>query len=166
MQLMSNTFILLSLCGPKIIKKVISLQTIIGRIMSQLVSIIIPAYNAARYLPRSVASALAQTYTNIEVVIVDDGSTDETGAVSEQLSQQDNRLRVVHQENLGPAEARHNGFKAATGDFIAYLDADDELLPDAITFLYDKCETNQQDTSMRGWPSVSFSRWFFHGKCR
>lgn len=113
--------------------------------MSQLVSIIIPAYNAAPFLPRSVASALAQTYTNIEVVIVDDGSTDETGAVADQLSQQDNRLRVVHQENLGPAEARHNGFKAATGDFIAYLDADDELLPDAITFLYDKCETNQLD---------------------
>lgn len=113
--------------------------------MLPLVSIIIPAYNASPFLSRSVASALSQTYENIEVVIVDDGSTDDTGAIADGLAAQDSRVKVVHQVNLGPAEARHNGFKAATGDFIAYLDADDELLPDAITFLFDKCEANHLD---------------------
>ena len=81
--------------------------------MSSLVSIIIPAYNAAPYLQRSVASALAQTHSDIEVVIVDDGSTDGTGAIADQLAAQDERVRVVHQENRGLAEARHSGVKAA-----------------------------------------------------
>jgi glycosyltransferase involved in cell wall biosynthesis len=115
--------------------------------MSPLVSIIIPAYNAARYLPRSVASALAQTFTNIEVVIVDDGSTDETGAVADQLAAQDNRVKVVHQENRGLAEARRSGIKAATADYLVHLDADDELLPDAVAFLLEKCESEQLDVA-------------------
>ena len=115
--------------------------------MSPLVSIIIPAYNAARYLSRSVASALAQTYTNIEVVIVDDGSTDETGAVADQLVAQDNRVKVVHQENRGLAEARRSGIKAATADYLVHLDADDELLPDAVTFLLEKCVSEQLDVA-------------------
>lgn len=106
--------------------------------MSPLVSILIPAYNAAPFLKRSVGSALAQTYANIEVVIVDDGSTDDTTLIADDLAAQDHRVRVVHQSNQGPAEARRTAFKASTGDYIAYLDADDELLPEAITFLYDK----------------------------
>ena len=107
--------------------------------MSSLVSIIIPAYNAAQYLPRSVASALSQTHPGIEVVIVDDGSTDETGDMADRMAAQDTRINVVHLENRGLAEARHSGIKAATADYIVHLDADDELLPDAVAFLYDKC---------------------------
>lgn len=113
--------------------------------MSQLVSIIIPAYNAAPFLERSVASALAQTYQDIEVVIVDDGSTDETRSVAERLAVQDARVKVVGQKNQGPAEARRAGFEASGGDYIAYLDADDELLPDAVAFLYDRCQEQQLD---------------------
>ena len=113
--------------------------------MSSLVSIIIPAYNAAPYLQRSVASALEQTHSDIEVVIVDDGSTDGTGAIADQLAAQDERVRVVHQENRGLAEARHSGVKAARADYIVHLDADDELLPDAVAFLYGKCVEHQLD---------------------
>lgn len=113
--------------------------------MSPLISILIPAYNAAPYLSRSVESALAQTYGNVEVVVVDDGSTDETLAVANRLASQDGRIRVLHQDNKGPAEARRTAFHAASGDYIAYLDADDELLPGTVAFLYDKIVEHQLD---------------------
>ena len=115
--------------------------------MSSLVSVIIPAYNASPYLSRSVASALSQTYENIEVVIVDDGSTDDTGAIADGLVAQDSRVKVVHQENRGLAEARRSGIKAATADYLVHLDADDELLPDAVAFLLKKCVDEQLDVA-------------------
>ena len=113
--------------------------------MSPLISILIPAYNAAPYLSRSVESALAQTYGNVEVVIVDDGSTDETLAVANRLASQDGRVRVLHQDNKGPAEARRTALHEAAGDYIAYLDADDELLPGTIAFLYVKIVEHHLD---------------------
>jgi glycosyltransferase involved in cell wall biosynthesis len=113
--------------------------------MSPLVSIIIPAYNAAPYLTRSVKSALAQTHDNVEVVIVDDGSTDDTGVIADRLAQQDKRVKVVHQENRGLAEARRSGIRASGADYITHLDADDELLPDAVAFLLDKCVEGKLD---------------------
>ncbi|MBR4829475.1 MAG: glycosyltransferase family 2 protein [Muribaculaceae bacterium] len=113
--------------------------------MSSLISVIIPAFNAAPFLRRSVSSALGQTYDNIEVVIVDDGSTDDTGAIADELAAQDGRIKVVHQENRGLAEARHSGIKAASAEYIVHLDADDELFPDAVAFLHDKCLENQLD---------------------
>lgn len=113
--------------------------------MSQLVSIIIPAYNAAHFLARSVASALAQTHPETEVVIVDDGSTDGTSALADELAAQDGRIKVVHQENRGLAEARRSGIKAAQAELIMHLDADDELLPDAVAFLYEKCVEQHLD---------------------
>ncbi len=115
--------------------------------MSPLVTIIIPAYNAAQFLRRSVASALAQTYPSIEVVIVDDGSTDETGPIADSLAAHDARVRVVHQENRGLAEARRSGIKAAAADYLVHLDADDELLPDAVAFLLEKCVSEQLDVA-------------------
>lgn len=113
--------------------------------MSPLVTIIIPAYNASSFLNRSVSSALAQTYGNIEIVIVDDGSTDDTGAIADGLAALDQRVRVIHQENRGLAEARRSGIKASKGEYITHLDADDELLPDAVAFLYTKCKEQQLD---------------------
>ena len=113
--------------------------------MSSSVSILIPAYNAAPFLSRSVASALGQTYDNIEVVIVDDGSTDDTPAIADGMAARDSRIKVVHQENRGLAEARRSGIKAATSDYIVHLDADDELMPDAVAFLYSKMAEHQLD---------------------
>lgn len=113
--------------------------------MNPTVSIIIPAYNAAAYLQRAVASALAQTFANIEVVVVDDGSTDETPSLADQLASQDQRIRVVHQSNRGLAEARRTGVNAASGDYVCHLDADDELTPDAVDFLLGKCQSDNLD---------------------
>jgi len=94
------------------------------------VSVIIPSYNHARYLPEAISSVLAQTFTDWEAIIVDDGSTDNTAEVVAQFT--DPRIRYIHQENRGLSGARNTGIRAAQGDYLAFLDADDEWEP---TFL-------------------------------
>lgn len=91
------------------------------------VSVVIPAYNAARTLPETLASALAQTHRDLEVVVVDDGSTDDTAAVARDAG--DDRVRVVSVANGGVARARNTGIREASGDFVAFLDADDLWRP-------------------------------------
>jgi glycosyltransferase involved in cell wall biosynthesis len=95
-----------------------------------LVSTIIPVHNRAGLLREAVASVLAQTYRPIEVIVVDDGSTDDTGAVADSLSAaHPPEIRVLHQRNRGQGPAREAGRQAAAGEFIQYLDSDDVLLP-------------------------------------
>jgi glycosyltransferase involved in cell wall biosynthesis len=94
-----------------------------------LVSVIIPVFNRAAMLREAVASVLAQTHQNFEVIVVDDASTDETPRAIEELSRSDGRIRSVRRENGGPGLARESGRAAARGDFIQYLDSDDLLLP-------------------------------------
>ena len=91
----------------------------------KLVSIIVPVYNQEHYLHRSLSSILAQTYQEIEVVVVNDGSTDTSLAIIEQYSAKDSRLKVVSQENRGLAGAIITGIRHASGDFIAFVDPDD-----------------------------------------
>lgn len=93
-----------------------------------LVSVIIPCYNHAHFLPHALRSVLAQTYADWESVIVDDGSTDNTHEVA--LAFQDSRIRYLYQENKGLSAARNVGIRAAQGQFLAFLDADDEWEPD------------------------------------
>ena len=88
-------------------------------------SIIIPAYNVANYLENCVESILKQSYDNYEIIIVDDGSTDETGKVADELLTQSMQINVVHQSNGGASKARNTGMKRATGDYILFLDGDD-----------------------------------------
>ena len=96
-----------------------------------LVSIITPTYNTAKYLPRAVASALNQTYSNLELIIIDDGSTDDTKETLKPYLN-DRRLQYVYQSNQGIAGARNAGINKAHGRYIALLDADDEFLPTKI----------------------------------
>ncbi|MDQ2998823.1 MAG: glycosyltransferase family 2 protein, partial [Chloroflexota bacterium] len=95
------------------------------------VSIIIPCYNYARFLPDAVASVLAQTFTSWELIVVDDGSTDATLTTARQLMTQypDRRIRVFRQPNSGPAAARNTGAEHAIGTYLLFLDADDMLAP-------------------------------------
>ena len=90
------------------------------------VSVIMPAYNAQRYLHLAVDSVLRQTYADLELLIVDDGSMDETVAIGEWYSDRDPRVRVLRQHNAGPGPARNAGFRAATGRYFAFLDSDDQ----------------------------------------
>ena len=88
-------------------------------------SIIIPAYNVADYLENCVESILKQTYDNYEVIIVNDGSTDETGKIADDLSLQFKQINVIHQSNGGASKARNTGMKEVVGDYILFLDGDD-----------------------------------------
>lgn len=96
-----------------------------------LVSIIIPAYNAARYIKEALESALHQTYPNCEVVVVDDGSTDHTRKILEPYMEE-GKIRYIYQKNKGLAGARNAGIRAARGAYIALLDADDLFLPEKV----------------------------------
>lgn len=109
--------------------------------MNPHVSIIIPCYNQASLLPDAINSVIAQTLINWECIIVNDGSTDNTADVSEKLAQTDARIRVINQKNIGLSGARNSGLKAANGEFLQFLDADDMLEPGKLkahlTFLHE-----------------------------
>ncbi len=98
-------------------------------LVEHLVSTIIPVHNRPLLLGEAVASVLAQTYRPVEIIIVDDGSTDETGREAEALAEAHPEVRAIHRQNGGPGAARETGRLAASGEFIQYLDSDDLLLP-------------------------------------
>ncbi len=98
--------------------------------MTALVSVIIPVYNGERYLPEALDSALGQTYQNIEIIIVDDGSTDSSGIIADRHAEaHPQRVRVIHQPNSGTGVARNSAMAAARGTYIAMLDQDDVWTP-------------------------------------
>jgi glycosyltransferase involved in cell wall biosynthesis len=94
-----------------------------------LISVIIPSYNSARFVPQAVQSVLEQTYSPVEVIVVDDGSTDDT---RERLDLRNGRIRYIYQSNGGLSKARNRGINEAHGDLIAFLDADDQWLPEKL----------------------------------
>ena len=98
--------------------------------MEPLVSVIIPVYNVRRYLCESVKSVLRQTYRNFEILLIDDGSDDGSGALCDRLGSRDSRIRVIHRENGGLSAARNTGLAAMTGALVAFLDSDDAYTPD------------------------------------
>jgi glycosyltransferase involved in cell wall biosynthesis len=100
-------------------------------------SIIIPTYNRANLLSKAIESVIEQTYTNWELIIVDDGSTDHTKELVENYSKKDNRFRYVYQENAERSTARNNGIKNANGEYICFLDSDDYFLTNRLQSLYE-----------------------------
>ena len=100
------------------------------------VSVIIPVYQAERYLRQCLDSVLGQTFPDLEVLLVDDGSTDASGAISREYARQDNRVRCFHQENAGQAAARNRALKEAQGSWICFVDSDDVIHPRMIEILY------------------------------
>lgn len=95
-----------------------------------LITVIIPAYNIMEYLSRCVHSVTAQTYRNLEILLVDDGSTDGTGELCDELGSEDDRIRVLHKENGGSSSARNLGLEAASGEYVGFVDSDDYIEPD------------------------------------
>ena len=104
---------------------------------SALVSIVIPAYNTEQYIHRAIESSIRQTYKNIEIIIIDDGSTDGTLNVAQSYESQDSRVRVIHQENKGVSSARNHGIREAKGEYIMFLDSDDWFEDNAVEVLVD-----------------------------
>lgn len=95
-----------------------------------LISVIVPIYNIVDYLPRCVNSIRKQTYRNLEIILVDDGSTDNSGAMAEKFALEDKRVRVFHKENGGVSSARNLGIEKARGQFIGFVDSDDYIEPE------------------------------------
>jgi len=93
------------------------------------ISIVVPVYNAINFLEKCITSLIRQTYKNLEIIIVNDGSTDGSGELIEQLSMSDPRIKVIHQENGGLSNARNSGIKIASGDYIGFVDSDDYVAP-------------------------------------
>jgi glycosyltransferase involved in cell wall biosynthesis len=92
---------------------------------NSLISIVIPVYNGESYLPRCIESVLSQSYKNLEIIIVNDGSTDKSPYICDGYRKRDKRIKVIHRKNAGPGAARGEGVRVATGDYIAFVDADD-----------------------------------------
>lgn len=99
------------------------------------ISVIVPVYNAGEYLKICLDSILAQTCRDLEILLIDDGSTDGSGSVCDEYAAVDGRVRVFHQKNRGPSAARNRGLDAAVGDYIAFADADDVLAPNMLELL-------------------------------
>lgn len=103
---------------------------------TELISIIVPVYNVERYLERCVDSIINQTYRNLEIILVDDGSTDKSSEICDRYEKKDNRVRVLHKRNGGAASARNKGLEVATGEYIGFVDSDDYIASDMYEALY------------------------------
>lgn len=119
-----------------------------------LISIIFPIYNGQKTIERSIGSALGQTYQKIEVILVDDGSVDDTGFICDRIAQQDSRVRVFHILNGGKGNARNFGLAAATGTYVIYCDADDYMHPDMIEKMYSFAQKENADEVICSWNFV------------
>lgn len=112
-----------------------------------LVSIIVPVYQVKEYIGECVESLLRQTYTNLEILLVDDGSTDGSGELCDVYAAKDARVRVVHQENRGLSAARNTGIDLMKGEYASFVDSDDVVLPDFIETLYELARKYRADVA-------------------
>ncbi len=115
-----------------------------------MVSIIVPVYQVEDCLPQCIESILTQTYQNIELILVDDGSPDNCGAICDSYAEKDDRIRVIHKENNGVSAARNAALEIAAGEFLAFVDGDDEIEPTMIEVLYQNLIKYQCDISVCG----------------
>ena len=118
--------------------------------MNSKVSIIVPIYNVARYLPKCLDSIAAQTHDNLEILLIDDGSTDDSGTIADEYAEKDSRFKAVHQKNQGQSAARNHGLKLATGNYISFIDGDDEVKPTFIADLLAPLENKDTSLSVCG----------------
>lgn len=109
---------------------------------AELISVIIPIYNVKDYLVECIESVMEQTYKNIEILLIDDGSTDGSAELCDEFEKRDARIKVYHKENGGVSSARNYGLKKATGELIGFLDADDTIHPQMYEILYDNMLTH------------------------
>lgn len=109
--------------------------------MNSIASVIIPVYNTSEYLNRCVASCLCQSYSDLEILLVDDGSTDSSLEICRSIAEDDDRVIVITQHNLGASKARNTGLDSAKGEFIMFLDSDDWIDPNMVCVLVSKAKT-------------------------
>lgn len=115
-----------------------------------MVSIVIPVYNNEKYVTKCIESVCAQKYSNLQIILVDDGSTDSSGSICDQFAEQDDRIVVIHQENGGVSNARNNGIRVATGEYLTFIDGDDYVGEDYIVDLIECAQKNDADMVICG----------------
>ena len=115
-----------------------------------MVSIIIPAYNIDQFIGKAIESAVSQTFTDMEIIVVNDGSTDQTGKIIDDFSKKDNRIKAIHRPNGGLSAARNSGLDLASGQWIMFLDGDDCLAPDGVESLLSLAEKYNADIACGG----------------
>ena len=116
--------------------------------MDDLISVIVPLYNVSSYLRECIESIRHQTYTKLEILLIDDGSTDDSGALCDLLAAEDSRIRVIHKDNGGSAEAKNVGIEQAQGDYLTIIDADDKVKDDYVEVLYRELKAHDADISI------------------
>lgn len=122
--------------------------------MQPLISVIVPIYKVEQYLDKCIQSIQNQTYDNLEIILVDDGSPDRCGDICEQYAKEDNRIRVIHKENGGLADARNKGLDIARGDYIAFVDSDDYIHPQMYERMIKAAVEKQADIVISDWKKV------------
>lgn len=118
-----------------------------------LISVIIPVYNVEKYLTECIDSVINQTYKNLEIILVDDGSTDSSGEICDRYETETDNIRVIHQENAGLSEARNKGLEYATGEYITFIDSDDSVSEEMLETLFSAMTETGADVS-----SCNFTR--------
>ena len=125
-----------------------------GTLIDELISIIVPAYNIQNYIGHCLDSILLQNYSNLEILVVNDGSSDGTGTVIDEYAQKDSRIRAIHKENGGVTSARLRGVAEATGDWIGFVDGDDVIEPEMYERLMSNAQQYHADISHCGYQMV------------
>ncbi len=115
---------------------------------SYLVSVIVPIYNVGKYVSKCIQSICEQTYSNIEIVLVDDGSTDDSGSICDEYEKKDTRIKVIHKKNAGVSAARNTGITKSTGDYICFVDGDDYVMNDYVEYLLKMILEKQTDIAL------------------
>ena len=113
--------------------------------MTPFFSVILPSYNVEKYLDRCVKSFLTQSFTDYEIIIVDDGSVDDSGRLSDEWEKRDHRIKVIHQENKGLSAARNVAMRICTGEYLIFVDGDDVISNDMIESLYQASQKTKAD---------------------
>ncbi|MBQ2643432.1 glycosyltransferase [Candidatus Saccharibacteria bacterium] len=122
--------------------------------MKQLISVIVPVYNVGGYVEKCIRSVLGQEYEELEVILVDDGSTDGSGKICDELAEEDDRVRVFHKQNGGLSDARNYGLKKAKGEVVAFVDSDDYVEKDYISEMYKTMEQTNADVIVCGYNNI------------
>lgn len=115
---------------------------------NKLISVIVPVYKVEKYLNRCIDSIIKQTYHNLEILLVDDGSPDNSGKICDEYAKKDERIKVIHKPNGGLSDARNYALEIAKGEYIGFVDSDDYIKEDMFQTLYDLCEENNADISI------------------
>ncbi len=126
--------------------------------MDDKISVIIPVYQVAQFLPQCIESVCNQDHRNLEIILVDDGSTDESGAICDRYAAADSRIQVIHQENSGAAAAKNAGLRIATGEYLSFVDSDDFLEPNVYGYMLDVLQSEHADAVQFGFQEVYTTR--------